>query len=197
MSSVFLSYVHENTHVVKELCESLRAHDIEVWIDRDNIAPGVRWKDAIREAIQRGSYFVACFSSEYGSKSKSYMNEELVLAVDELRQHSANKPWFIPVLLSECEVPALSIGGGRTLLDFQWVSLWVDWDLGIKKILQVLKAGQIQEIKELIDQLGYDYHKRIESRRDSETPRSFYVRKVHELRDVYGVRYDPLKLNFS
>jgi hypothetical protein len=132
MSHIFVSYVHENEEQVKKLSEALREHGLEVWLDRDSIFPGIRWKDAIRQAIKNGAFFIACFSVEYEKRDKSYMNEELMLAVDELRQFPTNRPWFIPVLLSECHVPALSIGGGQTLLDFQWVNLHNDWTLGLQ-----------------------------------------------------------------
>ncbi len=37
------------------------------------------------------------------------MNEELVLAIDERRKYSTSRLWFIPVLLSECDVPTLIV----------------------------------------------------------------------------------------
>jgi HEAT repeat protein len=67
------------------------------------------------------------------------MNEELTLATEELRQYASDREWFIPVLLSECDVPARSIGAGETLLDINWVALHEDWDAGIKRILSVIK----------------------------------------------------------
>jgi len=67
------------------------------------------------------------------------MNKELVLATEELRKYPPDREWFIPVLLSECDVPARSIGAGETLLDINWVPLYEDWDAGIQKILSVIK----------------------------------------------------------
>jgi len=43
------------------------------------------------------------------------------------------------VLLSECDVPARSIGGGETLLDINWVLLHENWGAGSKRILSVIK----------------------------------------------------------
>jgi hypothetical protein len=62
------------------------------------------------------------------------MNEELTLAIDELRQRPTERAWFIPVLLSECQVPARNIGAGETLRDIQWVELYRDWEEGIARI---------------------------------------------------------------
>jgi hypothetical protein len=134
---VFVSYVREDALLVQKLVTALRQAGIEVWIDKDSIEPGTRWQQAIRKAIRQGDYFIACFSKNYTSRNRNYMNEELVLAIEELRRR-ADRAWFIPVLLSECEVPDRSIGGGETLTDIQQVGLYEDWDAGIKRILRVV-----------------------------------------------------------
>jgi hypothetical protein len=36
-----------------------------LWLDKTDIKPGYRWKDAIREAISEGDFFIACFSEAY------------------------------------------------------------------------------------------------------------------------------------
>jgi len=196
MSHVFISYVHENQEQVEKLSKALTSHAMDVWLDRDSILPGMRWKDAIREAIKNGAYFIACFSTEYENRQKSYMNEELMLAVDELRQYSIERPWFIPALLSECNVPAINIGGGQTLLDFQWVNLYSDWDSGIQKLLRVLKSEEIEEIKRNIDDWGYSYTSK-QVRSDhvrAKNDELAYLEEVEELKKKYGVLYNPLNL---
>ena len=114
MPRVFISYVRENSNEVQRLVHALEARGIEVWLDRTQIKPGYRWRDAIRDAITQGDFFIACFSAEYNSRSKTYMNAELTLAVDELQQRPVDRAWFIPVLLADCHVPALRIGAGDT-----------------------------------------------------------------------------------
>ena len=52
---VFISYVRENQDQVDKLCEKLKQHGVNVWLDRNSIKPGARWKDAIREAIDAES----------------------------------------------------------------------------------------------------------------------------------------------
>lgn len=136
---VFISYVRENQDQVDRLCQDLERHGVNIWLDRNSIKPGARWKSAIQEAIRNGNFFIACFSEEYTSKTKSYMNEELILATEELRQYASDREWFIPVLLSECDVPARSIGAGETLLDINWVPLYENWDTGIQRILSVIE----------------------------------------------------------
>ncbi|MFL6446284.1 MAG: TIR domain-containing protein [Bryobacteraceae bacterium] len=131
---VFVSYVREDQNTVDRLAKELSAYGIKVWLDKTELKPGYRWKDAIREAISKGDFFIACFSEAYQRRSKSYMNEELTLAIEELRQRPSDRAWFIPVLLSECEVPARGIGAGETLRDIQWVELYRDWEPGIIRI---------------------------------------------------------------
>ncbi len=149
---VFISYVRENKKQVDRLCRDLESHGVKVWLDRKSIKPGARWKDAIREAIRHGDFFIACFSKEYASRQKNFMNEELTVAIDELRQFATDREWFMPVLLSECDLPARSIGAGETLLDINWVPLYEDWQIGIQKILSVIKPIP-PRIQNLIDLL--------------------------------------------
>ena len=44
---VFISYVRENKEQVDRLCQDLETHGVKVWLDRNDIKPGARWKDAI------------------------------------------------------------------------------------------------------------------------------------------------------
>ena len=67
MQHVFISYVSENIETVDKLCETLKSHGIKVWLDRNDIDPGSRWKQAIRKAIREGAFFIACFSKEYNN----------------------------------------------------------------------------------------------------------------------------------
>ena len=144
MQHVFISYMHENTDVVDRLCEELTSCGIKVWLDRNDIKPGARWKDAIRNAIREGAFFIACFSKEYNRRSKTdktYMNEELTIAIEELRQRPTDRVWFIPVKLNKCEIPDRSIGGGETLKeDLQHVKLYQNWDTGIQRIVKVIQS---------------------------------------------------------
>ncbi len=150
---VFISYVREDRKEVDRFCDELTKLGVPVWLDRKKIKPGVRWKKAIRDAIREGNFCIACFSKAYTSRDKSFMNEELTLAIDELRQFAIDRVWFIPVLLSECDVPARSIGGGETLLDINWVCLYENWDIGIQRIKEVIRPTP-QETQNLIKALS-------------------------------------------
>src|SRR5262245_48623570 len=113
MTHVFISYVRENRSAVDRLADQLKHAQIEVWLDRQSIRPGQRWRTAIRRAIQDGAYFIACFSDEYVARSRNYMNEELTIAIDELRLRPTDRAWFIPIRLGQAPIPSRSIGGGE------------------------------------------------------------------------------------
>ena len=159
---MFISYIRENESAVKRLCDELEQRGIEIWLDRQKIGPGVFWKDAIRKAINKGAFFIACFSKEYQSKHKNYMNEELTLAIEEMRQLHHDHVWFIPVLLSETDVPARDIGGGRTLLDYQYVPLYHDWNEGVRRILSAINPPEKDALRKKLEELArekfHHYH---------------------------------------
>lgn len=134
----FVSYVRENRSQVDALCRDLEKHGITVWLDRNNIRPGTRWKEAVRTAISQGAFFLACFSDQAVRKRRSYMNEELTLAIDELRLRPADRAWFVPIRLDGCELPRRPISSGETLADIQWVDLSVDWSGNIRRLVDVL-----------------------------------------------------------
>ena len=138
----FVSYVRENSSEVDKLCRDLATRGVATWKDRDDLIPGARWKDSIRAAIQDGSGFIACFSSAYRDRERTYMNEELAIAVEELRQRPRDRSWFFPVLLDAgSEVPATPIGFGETLRDLQSVSLFADWGPGVDRLARAVRSA--------------------------------------------------------
>jgi hypothetical protein len=139
MPRAFISYVRENSKEVERLVHALKAHGVDVWFDQTHLRPGYRWKDVIRREISQNDFFIACFSAEYSKRLKSFMNEEITKAIEQLRQLPTNHPWFISVLLSECEVPDRSIGAGETLRSIQWVAFYENWDGGIISIIDAMQ----------------------------------------------------------
>lgn len=119
------------------LARALERSGVEPWLDRTRLAPGTRWREAIRDAIRSGALFVACFTRHSNARERSYMNEELTLAIDELRQRPTDRSWFIPVVLDGGEVPARPISAAETLRDLQWVDLAHDWEAGVHAIVRL------------------------------------------------------------
>jgi hypothetical protein len=149
----FISYVRENSEVVDRLADDLRAYGIKVWVDRDDIMPSQYWKDAISEAIQKGAYFIACFSKELNERPETYMHGELRLAVDRLRNMPRHRVWFIQVLINETDIPSHSISDHETLKDINAIRLFDDWDAGVTKILRAINLDDpdYRHILHLVD----------------------------------------------
>jgi len=121
----FLSYVHEDAPAIDRLQAALEAAGIRVWRDTAQLWPGEDWQHKIRSAIADDAMvFVACFSRRSMARRKSYQNEELSLALDELRHRRPDVPWLVPVRLDDCEIPDLEVGAGRTLRSLQRADLF-------------------------------------------------------------------------
>ena len=137
MSGAFISYVHEDSEIVDKMTEVLRWNAVDVWLDRKELLPGVRWKQGIALAIQRGTFFISVHSHARLRRDRSYVNEELTIAIEEVRLRPANKPWLIPVRLDDVEIEPRPIGGGETILDLQFCDLR-DWKTGMRDLLLTL-----------------------------------------------------------
>ena len=133
----FISYCHQNKSQVDLLCHALTSNGVNVWVDRNNSIPETPWKQAIQQAINHGDFFIACFTKEYNSHEKTYMSEELKIAIENLQQKPHDKTWFIPVKLNDCDIPDIDIGEGDTLKDLEYINLYENWETGIQKILNI------------------------------------------------------------
>jgi hypothetical protein len=124
---VFISYVKEDSEQVGKLCSLLDAAQIPYWRDRKSLAPGDQWKEKIREAIRTDSLvFITCFSNNSRSRAKSFMNEELTIAVEEFRLRPPGATWLIPVRFDDGSIPYWDLGAGRSLEDLNYADLFGD-----------------------------------------------------------------------
>lgn len=139
---VFISYLRCNSDQIDLICKAFKENDIDYWRDKDQIEPGKLWKTAIKDAINNGAYFLACFSKEHEAKTETYMNEEILVAIDILRKKGFNSGWFIPIKLSECEIPPHDIGAGKTLQDIHYLNLYEDWEKGLERLVDIIKREE-------------------------------------------------------
>jgi len=145
----FISYAREDAAQVNQLQRLLENAGIRVWRDTSELWPGQDWRFKIRNAITSDSLvFIACFSTGSISRSMRYQNEELVLAIEQLRLRSPEDPWLIPVRFDDCKIPDRDIGAGRTLTSLQRVDFFGDAaDNNAKRLVTVIRrllAGVIQ-----------------------------------------------------
>jgi hypothetical protein len=86
---------------------------------------GEDWRAKIRQANTGDVLiFLACFSHNSLGRKVSYQNEELALAIGQMRFRCLGEPWLIPVRFDESDIPDLDIGGGRTLASIQRADLF-------------------------------------------------------------------------
>jgi uncharacterized protein YjbI with pentapeptide repeats len=139
---VFVSYVRDDSARVDRVCEALAAAALPYWRDLQDLLPGGRWREDIRGAIRSGSAFLAFFSNASESRDRSYMREELRIAVEELRLRPRDRPWFIPIRLEPCDIPAIDLGGGELLSDLHHLDLFeTGEEEGISRLLSMIKES--------------------------------------------------------
>jgi serine/threonine protein kinase len=136
----FISYVREDSRQVDWLQQNLEGAGIPVWRDTADLWPGEDWRAKIRRAITDNALvFIACFSQIGVSRHKSYQNEELTLAIEQMRLRPPDDPWLIPVRLDECGIPDREIGAGRTLASIQRADLFGDSaNEGIERLMTAI-----------------------------------------------------------
>ena len=127
-----------NAERVERLAAELEARGVGTWLDRHQIKPGERWQKAIEDAIRSGAFFVACFSQAYAGRTRTHMNEELLLAIAEVRLRPEEASWFIPIRLDECEVPDRRIGPGLGIRSFQWLDMFPDWAKSVDRLAEAM-----------------------------------------------------------
>lgn len=124
---VFVSYVREDSARVDWLCQVLEAAGIPVWRDTAQLWPGQDWRAAIRRAIRDEAFvFLACFSRQSIGQVKTYQNEEIVLAVEEMRKRAPDRAWLFPVRFDDSVIPDRDLGAGRLLSHLQQADLFGD-----------------------------------------------------------------------
>jgi WD40 repeat protein len=148
VSHIFISYVREDSDRINRLKASLDAAGVHTWIDHENIRVGENWPDAVRKAVEGADFFIACYSKSFVVQERTEMWEELRQARDELRKRPP-KPWFLPVLLDNVEVPDLRVSAGERLGLYQSVPLYEgDWAAGVERLLREIKPGSAAQQRE-------------------------------------------------
>jgi CheY-like chemotaxis protein len=128
---IFISYAKEDAQLATSLYFDLKRAGLDPWIDEHNILPGERWKAAIRRAVRESRYILALLSSRSVSK-RGFVQQELLLALEERKLFPAGEIFLIPVRLDKCE-PA-----HEQLKELQYVDLFPSYEAGLAKVLRVL-----------------------------------------------------------
>ena len=104
---IFVSYSHEDVDVVKPIVRLLRTVDTGVFIDRDDIHLGKRWRQEILNAID-ASQAIWLFWCQHAADSKE-------IRLEYETGHQKHKD-ILPILLDSTPLP-------RPLDEYQWLDL--------------------------------------------------------------------------
>jgi hypothetical protein len=139
----FISYVNEDEKDVLRICEILKQNEIDYWIDKEQLYPGDFWKTAIEKAIKNGGRFLAFFSTNSNNREKSYMREEVLVAIEMARQLPLNEKWIIPIKLSDCTIPDYPLGPGLSLSQVHYIETFNSFEDNVTKLLYSLGSERI------------------------------------------------------
>ncbi len=139
LQHVFISSEDSTYDFVRKLADAMEIHGIKVWLEKERLQPAVTWQRALKNAIDNGVYFIACFSESYSRKSSAGLKEDFKIACERLRAAPNDTTWFIPAKLLRCDIPDVSIGPGRTLKDLPLIDLSHGWNAGISRIVDIIK----------------------------------------------------------
>jgi TolB-like protein/tetratricopeptide (TPR) repeat protein len=97
--AVFLSYASQDQAAAQRICETLRAADIEVWLDQSELRGGDAWDRQIRERIHDCKLFIALISAHTEARDEGYFRREWKLAVDRTHDMLEKKAFLLPVAI--------------------------------------------------------------------------------------------------
>jgi formylglycine-generating enzyme required for sulfatase activity len=92
MANIFISYSRKDIVFVRNLVETLRIHEMGVWVDLEDIPPTVNWREEIQKGIEEADIFLFIISPD--SIASDICKEELEIAVK-------NGKRLIPVVTHE------------------------------------------------------------------------------------------------
>lgn len=151
--SLFLCYAREDKAAVEAIYIQLKQAGLAPWMDKppapysmDGLRPGERWDKRIRTAIRNADYLIAFLSPVSVSKG-GYVQREYRLALDRMNELPEDSVFLIPVLLAQCEPPAITVGQ-VSFRDVQWYDLY---NRGLGDLVNYMRTIAELRAKELID----------------------------------------------
>lgn len=128
---IFISYAREDaTHALK-VYEELGKEGYKPWLDTESILPGEDWEITVSIEMRNSRFFIALVSKN--SVARGYAQKELKSALEILEEFPENDVFIIPARLEPVEIL------DSRLRRIQYVDLFLDWQKGFNKILDVMK----------------------------------------------------------
>ncbi|RZT18357.1 TIR domain-containing protein [Mycobacterium sp. BK558] len=97
--TIFVSYMREDIHEARRLCDAITGLGGDVWLDERRIAPGDSWQDEILTRIRRTvRLFVPIISSNTEHEGEGYAFREWTEAVERSRSILGRR-FIVPVIV--------------------------------------------------------------------------------------------------
>lgn len=133
-AQIFLCYAHQDETRVKDLYDKLKKAGFNPWMDIFDLVGGEKWRSTIQKTIPNSDFFLACLSKKSINK-RGFLQREISIALDTLRERLDEDIYIIPLRLEECEVPeSLSLFNGLIIfvkiggIDWsnQYTKVWIN-----------------------------------------------------------------------
>lgn len=116
--AVFLSYAREDAEASRRIADALRASDVEVWFDQNELRGGDAWDAKIKRQIRECALFMPVISAHTQARREGYFRLEWRLADQRTHLMGKNAAFVVPVCIdeirdSEADVP-------DSFLQVQW-----------------------------------------------------------------------------
>lgn len=119
---IFISYSRADAEFAQKVAEDLRAHGVNIWLDKIDIPVGSRWDRAVEEALETcGRLLLVMSPTSVGSEN----------VMDEISEAFQNNKQIIPILHQPCEVP-------MRIRRLQYIDFTKDYNTAFTRLIQVV-----------------------------------------------------------
>lgn len=163
---LFLSYMREDSGLVRDLAARLRKKGHDAWVDQSGLLPGEPWSHAVETAIRQAAHFLPCISPAFEKRESSYIRKEIAIAGQEAASRLYVQYYVIPVLLRRRSIPDLYLAEGVKIADLNAVDFEADRARAVEHIDKtvaaarqpnVLAAEQSSKLKFYIGDMRLEY----------------------------------------
>lgn len=127
---VFISHSSKDAEFAVRLAAELKKKRVDPVLMDFQLKPGDNIFERTHECLQKADYFIVVLSKNYGSH---FLQAELSAAL--AREVSLNRPFILPVLLEDCDIPV-------NLRDRFYADFRGPFDTGLSSVLRVVKGGK-------------------------------------------------------
>lgn len=130
---IFIAYAAEDYACAGRLYSALVSAGFNPWIDRKKLLPGQNWRRCIERTIDTCDFFIACFSSK-SVRKRGQFPYEVRYGLRCAERMPLDDVFMLPVRVADCQIPA------RIAWNMQYADLFPDWEEGIRKLVQSIRA---------------------------------------------------------